>query len=122
MAAVEHLNHSELIAMIEADVRSAQLDNDSSRADSSRTPPRRTRRLLDQLPSSSGASSTAITLSSDGSGGCENAHEITEVEKPVRHSLSTGFYSSADEQYPCRGTRRVDCVGGQPEELQVTAL
>jgi hypothetical protein len=125
MAAVENLNHAELIAMIESDVRSAEFD--SSDAAHTNDTPRRTRRLIDQIPSSSGASSTGITLSSDGSGGCdadnlaiENDHQ---KRQPARHSLSTGFYSSADEQLHYGvgfkdGSNRV-C---QPEEIQVTAL
>ncbi|KAI6195692.1 hypothetical protein M3Y94_01017600 [Aphelenchoides besseyi] len=108
MAAVESLNHAELIAMIEADVRSAELLMDVETTNGTETRPSR---HMDQIPSSSGASSTGYTMSEDSSGGAVGDGS------EIRRSMSTGFYSADEQQYGGDG-RRNELV----EEIQITAL
>ncbi|CAD5216089.1 unnamed protein product [Bursaphelenchus xylophilus] len=92
MAAVESLSHSELISMLEEDVRSAE--------PSDPTEPRQTRLRSDQMASSSGASSNGFSLS-DSSG-----DQVDEKEHS-RRSLSSAFYSE-DEEAQRRRERSVE--------------
>lgn len=118
MAAVENLNHSELIAMIEADVRSAELDTPDSMNDARRIQSR----LSQQIVSSSGASSNSLLSSGEQVDG----RTCTDTkEDGGRHSLSTGFYSSTDEQFGTNGQGMVDRFRTNRhhlDEIQVTAL
>ncbi|KAI6238335.1 Protein kinase domain-containing protein [Aphelenchoides fujianensis] len=120
MAAVESLNHAELVAMIEADVRSAQMliDDETNNNDDKETTGRRSRRLLNEIPSSSGASST-YTMSEDSSGGAGAG--VDEAADSARRSMSTGFYS-ADEQVEATigDTKRPSRE--RSDEIQITAL
>ncbi|CAD5211738.1 unnamed protein product [Bursaphelenchus okinawaensis] len=84
MAAVESLNHNELVKMLEKDVRSAES------SDSHDTKDQHTRLQSGQMGSSSGASSNGFTLS-DSSG------DQMDDKQQSRRSLSSAFYSEDDE-------------------------
>ncbi|KAI6185012.1 Protein kinase domain-containing protein [Aphelenchoides bicaudatus] len=96
MAAVENLNHAELVAMIKEDVRSAELDNE-----------------------------TTETSTHDGSTARRLTRRLAPASSSGISSLSGGADLSADEQF-CNGVSNgfntVNGIRHVAEELQVTAL